>query len=56
MKNFGNGTELSEDKFYYGILSYGIAILTSGIFLRDVPKTLGLGLVLGNELTGKINS
>ncbi len=25
MKNFGNGTELSEDKFYYGILSYGIA-------------------------------
>jgi hypothetical protein len=56
MNYFGNGNEVSEDKFFYGILSYGIAILTSGIFLRDVPKTLGLGLVLGNELTGKINS
>lgn len=32
-----------------------MAILVIGLFIRDASKTLATGLVLGNDLAGKLN-
>ena len=38
---------------YFSELGFALAVVTCNVFLRDIPKVLGTGLIVGHDLVGR---
>jgi hypothetical protein len=58
--NFAMAYDYLDEKdkiehLYFSEIGFALAIVTCNVFMRDIPKILGTGLIVGHDLVGKLH-